>query len=178
MALDELANSMTGNTTSACFEPSLDYCVVKVPRWDLLKFDMVDTHVGSAMKSVGEGMAISRTFEEALQSAIRMAGIDEYGLRANVIECSDDALSNPTYQRVLSVATALSISGSCTLYNELLICSSSSSKEKFNLISYVRQNDWDSVTSLSPYAVKAHISPSEICELRRGSHRLSKELTL
>lgn len=95
---------MTG--TSACFEPSLDYCVVKVPRWDLIKFDMVDTHIGSAMKSVGEGMAISRSFEEALQSAIRMSGIDEYGIRAGVIKCDDDALSNPTYQRILSVASA------------------------------------------------------------------------
>lgn len=96
MALDELKNNMTGDT-SACFEPSLDYCVVKVPRWDLGKFELVDTHIGSAMKSVGEGMAISRTFEEALQSAIRMSGIDEYGIRPFVVECSDDALSNPTF---------------------------------------------------------------------------------
>jgi hypothetical protein len=106
MALDELKNNMTGDT-SACFEPSLDYCVVKVPRWDLGKFELVDTHIGSAMKSVGEGMAISRTFEEALQSAIRMSGIDEFGIRPNIIECTDDALSNPTYQRILAVATGL-----------------------------------------------------------------------
>jgi hypothetical protein len=106
LALDELKNNMTGDT-SACFEPSLDYCVVKVPRWDLGKFELVDTHIGSAMKSVGEGMAISRSFEEALQSAIRMSGIDEFGIRPFVVECSDDALSNPTYQRVLAVATGL-----------------------------------------------------------------------
>jgi carbamoyl-phosphate synthase/aspartate carbamoyltransferase/dihydroorotase len=104
--LHELKNSITG-TTSACFEPSLDYCVVKVPRWDLTKFERVNTHIGSAMKSVGEGMAIGRTFEEALQSALRMTGMNRYGLQSGVVECTQDELSNPTYRRVLAVATAL-----------------------------------------------------------------------
>jgi carbamoyl-phosphate synthase/aspartate carbamoyltransferase/dihydroorotase len=70
-SLPELVNSVTGKT-SACFEPSLDYCVVKVPRWDLSKFARVSTKIGSSMKSVGEVMAIGRSFEEAFQKALRM----------------------------------------------------------------------------------------------------------
>jgi carbamoyl-phosphate synthase/aspartate carbamoyltransferase/dihydroorotase len=104
--LDELKNSITG-TTTVCFEPSLDYCVVKVPRWDLTKFQHVNTHIGSAMKSVGEGMAISRCFEEALQSAIRMTGMNCYGLQPGVVECTDEELRDPTYRRILAVATGL-----------------------------------------------------------------------
>lgn len=104
--LDELTNSITG-TTTACFEPSLDYCVVKVPRWDLNKFQHVNTHIGSAMKSVGEGMAISRSFEEALQSAIRMTGMNRYGLQPGIVECTDDELRNPTYRRILAVTSGL-----------------------------------------------------------------------
>merc|ERR1719352_2057915 len=72
--LVKLRNSVTLCTT-ACFEPSLDYCIMKVPRWDLRKFTSVDQHVGSAMKSVGEVMAIGRTFEETIQKALRM--VDE-----------------------------------------------------------------------------------------------------
>lgn len=58
-------------STTACFEPSLDYCVVKMPRWDLKKFAKVSTNLGSAMTSVGEVMSIGRTFEEAIQKAVR-----------------------------------------------------------------------------------------------------------
>lgn len=81
-ALPDIKNSVTGNTT-ACFEPSLDYCVVKIPRWDLHKFSRVSTKIGSSMKSVGEVMAIGRKFEEAFQKALRMvdenfAGFDPY----------------------------------------------------------------------------------------------------
>lgn len=104
--LDQLKNNITGNTT-ACFEPSLDYCVVKIPRWDLIKFQKVNTHIGSAMKSVGEGMAISRSFEEALQSALRMTGMCRLGLQSGIVECTDDELRNPTYRRILAVATGL-----------------------------------------------------------------------
>jgi carbamoyl-phosphate synthase/aspartate carbamoyltransferase len=116
--LDELKNKLT-ETTSAFFEPAMDYCVVKIPRWDLIKFERVDTHIGSAMKSVGEGMAISRTFEEALQSAIRMTGLDEYGLRANVVGYSDDEMRNPSYRRVLSIATGLANGVSIDHINKL-----------------------------------------------------------
>ena len=68
--LNEIKNSVT-KVTSACFEPSLDYCVVKFPRWDLKKFTRVSTALSSSMKSVGEVMAIGRTFEETIQKAIR-----------------------------------------------------------------------------------------------------------
>jgi carbamoyl-phosphate synthase large subunit len=74
-----LRNSVTGVTT-ACFEPALDYVVVKVPRWDLQKFRMVSTRIGSGMKSVGEVMAIGRRFEEALQKALRMLDVGAWGL--------------------------------------------------------------------------------------------------
>ena len=77
--LDELLNSVTGRTC-ACFEPSLDYVVVKVPRWDFEKFDGATARVGSEMRSIGEVMAIGRSFAEALQKAIRMLDIGEPGL--------------------------------------------------------------------------------------------------
>lgn len=104
--LTELKNSMT-QTTSACFEPSLDYCVVKIPRWELEKFDMETAVIDSAMKSVGEGMAISRTFEEALQKAIRMTGMSQHGLDPTIVECTDEILTNPTYKRILAIAAGL-----------------------------------------------------------------------
>ncbi len=79
--LDELINKVTG-ITCACFEPSLDYIVIKIPRWDLEKFPGVDSSIGTEMKSVGEVMAIGRNFEEALQKAIRMLDIGEPGVVA------------------------------------------------------------------------------------------------
>ena len=81
--LPDLRNSVTG-TTTACFEPSLDYVVCKVPRWDLVKFDRVSRHIGSAMKAIGEVMAVGRNFEESLQKALRMVdgsvhGFEDHG---------------------------------------------------------------------------------------------------
>jgi carbamoylphosphate synthase large subunit len=81
-SLPELINSIT-KTTTACFEPSLDYVVVKLPRWDFRKFELVKRKLGTTMKSVGEVMAIGRSFEEALQKAIRMCEIGKDGLVAN-----------------------------------------------------------------------------------------------
>ena len=75
--LPKLINLVT-NKTKACFEPSLDYLVVKIPRWDLSKFTRVSTKIGSSMKSVGEVMAIGRTFEEAIQKALRMVCLPFY----------------------------------------------------------------------------------------------------
>jgi len=89
--LDELLNRVTMRTC-ACFEPSLDYIVVKIPRWDLQKFDYVDQSIGSEMMSVGEVMAIGRTFEEALQKAIRMLDIGEPGVVGGSIYDSDYSL--------------------------------------------------------------------------------------
>src|SRR3990167_7689193 len=78
-SLTEVKNSIT-QTTIACFEPALDYIVVKIPRWDLKKFRNVSRRIGSSMKSVGEVMAIGRTFEEAIQKAVRMLDIGAHGL--------------------------------------------------------------------------------------------------
>jgi len=108
--LPELPNSVT-QRTSACFEPALDYLVVKVPRWDLQKFPQVSKKIGSEMKSVGEVMAIGRTFEEAMQKALRMLQVGIHGLVANDGRAAEsDAraeCATPTDQRILQVAQAL-----------------------------------------------------------------------
>ncbi len=110
--LPELKNKITGITT-ACFEPALDYLVLKIPRWDLTKFQKVDRRLGSQMKSVGEVMAIGRTFEEVLQKAIRMLDIGMKGFVANELEPIEDinelkyALRNPTDLRVFRIAEAI-----------------------------------------------------------------------
>lgn len=104
-SLHDLRNSVTKKTT-ACFEPSLDYCVVKVPRWDLGKFPGVNRKLGTAMKSIGEVMAIGRTFEEAFQKSIRMLDIGADGFVPNNQPADDDLLENPTDKRFLSLATA------------------------------------------------------------------------
>jgi len=107
--LHELKNSVTKVTTAA-FEPALDYCVVKIPRWDLSKFVGVSKTLGSSMKSVGEIMAIGRTFEEAIQKGIRMVGLGMHGFVANTeeisIEAIDEELSNPTDRRIFAIAEA------------------------------------------------------------------------
>src|SRR4030095_12894162 len=107
--LTELQNSIT-SVTSACFEPALDYVVVKIPRWDLQKFRRVSTRIGSGMKSVGEVMAIGRKFEEALQKALRMLDIGVVGLVGNANLCFSDLdreLSEPTHQRLFAIPQAL-----------------------------------------------------------------------
>lgn len=104
-SLLELKNNITKNTT-ACFEPSLDYCIVKVPYWDLKKFPMVNKKIGSAMKSIGESMAISRGFEEAFQKALRMTKSVE-GFDPNIVVVNDEELKNPSYNRILALSTAL-----------------------------------------------------------------------
>lgn len=107
--LHELKNSVT-KTTSAFFEPALDYVVVKIPRWDLGKFDGVSHLLGSSMKSVGEIMAIGRSFEESIQKGLRMIGQGMHGFTANKelkIENIDESLQNPTDQRIFSIALAL-----------------------------------------------------------------------
>jgi len=107
--LHQLKNSVT-KTTSAFFEPALDYVVVKIPRWDLGKFDGVSHLLGSSMKSVGEIMAIGRSFEESIQKGLRMIGQGMHGFTANKelkIENIDESLQNPTDQRIFSIALAL-----------------------------------------------------------------------
>lgn len=106
--LFELKNSVT-KSTSAFFEPALDYLVVKIPRWDLGKFHGVSKEIGSSMKSVGEIMAIGRTFEEAIQKGLRMINIGMHGFAANKeleVDDLDYALTNPTDKRIFCIAQA------------------------------------------------------------------------
>ena len=105
-SLLEIKNSITRLT--ACYEPSLDYCVVKVPRWDLRKFPMVDDKLGSSMKSVGEVMSISRSFEEAFQKALRMANENIMGFYGtdSTWESSEDELINPNHDRMSKIANS------------------------------------------------------------------------
>lgn len=107
--LFELKNSVT-KTTSAFFEPALDYVVCKIPRWDLSKFRGVDRELGSSMKSVGEVMAIGRNFEEAIQKGLRMIGQGMHGFVENKeLEISDidEALRDPTDNRVFVISKAM-----------------------------------------------------------------------
>ena len=107
--LHQLKNSVT-KTTTAFFEPSLDYVVVKIPRWDLNKFEGVTKEIGSSMKSVGEVMAIGRSFEEAIQKGLRMIGQGMHGFTANKAFTSgdiEDELSKPTDMRIFVLANAL-----------------------------------------------------------------------
>ncbi|KAJ5604820.1 hypothetical protein N7510_009974 [Penicillium lagena] len=104
--LPELPNAVT-KTTTANFEPSLDYIVTKIPRWDLSKFQHVNRDIGSAMKSVGEVMAIGRTFEESLQKAIRQVDPKYIGLQGDHFENLDEVLQNPTDRRWLAVGQAM-----------------------------------------------------------------------
>ncbi|MEM2020526.1 MAG: carbamoyl-phosphate synthase large subunit [Candidatus Nitrosocaldus sp.] len=110
--LDELLNRIT-KVTTACFEPSLDYVVVKVPRWDFKKFDRANRKLGTQMKSVGEVMAIARTFEEAIQKAYRMLDIGLDGVLRQEVkvfrseEELEDAIMNPDDEILLNIIDAL-----------------------------------------------------------------------
>lgn len=105
--LQEIKNSVT-KVTTACFEPALDYVVCKIPRWDLNKFEGVSKVIGSSMKSVGEIMAIGRSFEEAIQKGIRMIGQGMHGFVGNVLKTKDidEELVNPTDSRIFAIAGA------------------------------------------------------------------------
>jgi len=119
--LFDLKNSVT-KTTSAFFEPALDYVVVKIPRWDLTKFHGVKRELGSAMKSVGEVMAIGRTFEEALQKGLRMIGQGMHGFVENhEIKIPDiqKSLHDPTDMRIFVVSKALKIGYSVEQIHQL-----------------------------------------------------------
>jgi carbamoyl-phosphate synthase large subunit len=106
--LFDLKNSIT-KTTPAFFEPALDYVVCKIPRWDLSKFHGVSREIGSSMKSVGEVMAIGRTFEETIQKGLRMIGQGAHGFVANkeiVVEDIDKSLRQPTDNRIFVISKA------------------------------------------------------------------------
>lgn len=107
--LYELKNSVT-KTTTACFEPALDYIVCKIPRWDLNKFQGVSHNIGSSMKSVGEVMSIGRTFEEAIQKGLRMIGQGMHGFLGNrdlSFNDLDKELAEPTDMRIFVIADAM-----------------------------------------------------------------------
>ncbi|RCI03467.1 hypothetical protein CU098_002366, partial [Rhizopus stolonifer] len=107
--LNKIKNSVT-KVTCACFEPSLDYVVVKIPRWDLKKFNRVSTALSSSMKSVGEVMAIGRTFEETIQKAIRAIDYGFVGFSQNTFVADKDIdfeLKNPSDQRLFAIANAM-----------------------------------------------------------------------
>lgn len=106
LPLPDIKNTVTGVTT-ACFEPSLDYCVVKIPRWDLAKFMRVSKNIGSSMKSVGEVMGIGRKFEEAFQKALRMVDENVNGFDPYVKKVNDAELIQPTDKRMYVLAAAL-----------------------------------------------------------------------
>ncbi|MCP4699984.1 MAG: carbamoyl-phosphate synthase large subunit [Gammaproteobacteria bacterium] len=119
--LHELPNSIT-KTTSAFFEPALDYVVVKIPRWDLKKFRRVSRRLGSGMKSVGEIMAIGRRFEEALQKGLRMLETGALGLTANddfQFENLEVELKEPTEERIFAVVDAIKAGLSIERIHEL-----------------------------------------------------------
>ncbi|KAJ7074681.1 hypothetical protein C8F01DRAFT_1274229 [Mycena amicta] len=104
--LNEIKNSVT-KVTSACFEPSLDYVVVKIPRWDLTKFTRVSRQLSSSMKSVGEVMSIGRTFEETFQKAIRAVDDQFLGFAKNdFVDNIDEELVNPTDRRIFAISKA------------------------------------------------------------------------
>ena len=107
-ALNEVVNAIT-QETSANFEPALDYVALKFPRWDLQKFQQVSTQLGSEMKSVGEVMSLGRSFEEALQKAIRMLDVGMKGFVGNNLQFKDldKELSEPTDKRIFAIAEAL-----------------------------------------------------------------------
>jgi len=107
-SLTDVENIITGET-SACFEPAIDYVVLKYPRWDLQKFKRVSLDIGSEMKSVGEVMAIARSYEEALQKAIRMLDVGMNGLVCNDIKFNklDTELSEPTDRRMFAIVEAI-----------------------------------------------------------------------
>src|SRR3989344_4006575 len=108
--LTEIKNKVT-QVTQACFEPALDYIVVKLPRWDIEKFKGAEERIGSSMKSVGEVMGIGRTFEEAYQKAIRMLDLDFEGATSKLLlkkgESLTSLLKNPTPKRMFAIAAAL-----------------------------------------------------------------------
>ncbi|CAN7948694.1 unnamed protein product, partial [Ixodes pacificus] len=118
ISLPSLKNTVTCKTT-ACFEPSLDYCVVKIPRWDLGKFPHVSNKIGSSMKSVGEVMSIGRSFEEAFQKAIRMVDELVFGLDPYLKPVSDEKLKCPTDKRMFYLASAIKAGYSLERLNEL-----------------------------------------------------------
>jgi len=154
-ALNEIENEIT-KETSACCEPALDYVVLKFPRWDLQKFSQVSTLLGSEMKSVGEVMAIGRSFEEVLQKAIRMLDIGMNGFVCNDFEVEhlEKELQQPSDKRIYYVAKALQQGYSVEKLNDLtkidkwFLYKMKNIVEQSNLLKGQKLNEIDKLTLL------------------------------
>ena len=164
--LFELKNSVT-KTTSAFFEPALDYAVVKIPRWDLTKFHGVKRELGSAMKSVGEVMAIGRTFEEALQKGLRMIGQGMHGFVENhEIKIADIAksLHEPTDMRIFVVSKALKIGYNVEQIHQLTMIDRWFLQKLKHIVDIDQQLKENSLLS----EVSEYMEPSEFMEYLRS----------
>lgn len=146
--LPVIKNSVTGVTT-ACFEPSLDYCVVKIPRWDLAKFNRVSTKIGSSMKSVGEVMSIGRNFEEAFQKALRMVDENVNGFDPNIKKVNENELREPTDKRMFVLAAALKQGYSLEKLYELTKIDRWFLEKFKNIIDYYKNLESSDSTSIS-----------------------------
>ncbi len=155
--LFDLKNSVT-KSTSAFFEPALDYIVCKIPRWDLGKFHGVRREIGSSMKSVGEVMAIGRTFEEAIQKGLRMIGQGMHGFVENKAFASDNldkALAEPTDKRIFAIATALRKGYTVERIHELTKIDRWFLEKLHNIISTSRElEEFDSIENLPTHLMK------------------------
>jgi len=151
--LFDLKNSVT-KTTSAFFEPALDYVVCKIPRWDLGKFHGVDRELGSSMKSVGEVMAIGRTFEEAIQKGLRMIGQGMHGFVENkelVIEDIDKSLNEPTDKRVFVISEAFRAGYTVDQIHELTKIDKWFLQKLMNIINTAKElESYNTLESVSP----------------------------
>ena len=174
--LFDLKNSVT-KTTSAFFEPALDYVVVKIPRWDLTKFHGVKRELGSSMKSVGEVMAIGRTFEEALQKGLRMIGQGMHGFVENhEIKIRDigKSLHEPTDMRIFVVSKALKMGYSVEQIHQLAMIDRWFLEKLCHLIDIDQQlKEWRSFTaiaeSLDPGELVEYLDVMEFTHLLRES---------
>src|SRR5919204_3821172 len=159
--LGALANAITG-ATSACFEPALDYVVVKVPRWDLQKFRGASPNIGSSMKSVGEVMAIGRSFEEALAKALRM--IEAGGARAPLDDI-ERVLREPTPDRIYAAAEALRRGYSIERLHELTHIDCWFLQRIARMVSIERELRREGSAPLFARAKQAGFSDAQIAEL-------------
>lgn len=175
ISLPEIQNSVTGKTT-ACFEPSLDYCVVKIPRWDFSKFQRVSTKIGSSMKSVGEVMAVGRKFEEAFQKALRMVDENVTGFDPYIRTANDDELEKPTDKRMFVLAAAIKAGYSIDRLYELTKIDRWFLSKFKNIISYydlLENLDQRKLSSSVLLGAKKHgFSDRQIAEAAKISDRL------
>ncbi|MBE6261373.1 MAG: carbamoyl-phosphate synthase large subunit [Prevotella sp.] len=164
--LFDLKNSVT-KTTSAFFEPALDYVVVKIPRWDLTKFHGVKRELGSSMKSVGEVMAIGRTFEEALQKGLRMIGQGMHGFVENheiKIPDIEKSLHEPTDMRIFVVSKALKIGYSVEQIHQLTMIDRWFLEKLKHIVDIDQQLKENALLS----EVSEYMEPSEFMEYLRS----------